>query len=1003
MGKVKQFKYILNQGSVSEIEAIPAYVDSVRERLSIIITLASYYTLEASKTNDRAKRDRLISKATALYSKADKIDLKENMTWVGKGLIFLSKGDTARALDYFNNVLTANSKNSPALLAKACIAFNNQQYEESLSCFKNALKYYPSGKATIRLGLGLNYLKLGKINAAKSAFWRTVQLDPKNVDALVGLAILELNQASTIKGDVDSIQNATKKAFGYLKLAHQINPSHPLVLIHLADHYFFQNEVQKSLEFASSAYSTTQNEKTKAEASYRVARAHHSQDNFSEAFKWYTSSIRSWSDYPLAQFGMGQMYLHNGENEKAIKCFESVLKTQPDNFEALRILGSLSKTSNRSKAFVLLKKVVELNPNDVETWIEIAQLSENNHADALSAYEKAKQALIDKGANVPFQLWNNIGVLKQMMGDLVGAREAYNQVHTLDVDVKTQNVTTLYNQARLLEMENKFEEAEKLYKEILVNHPNYSDCYMRLGSIAKSLGQIQEATEMFNKTLELDDRNADASIFMGNLHLSKGEWQPAQKKFEKVLEYDRHDAYSLLSLGNIYYNARFEKDGKEDKYLQHAMDFYWKVLQQHPSNIWAANGVGIIYAEQNRLQNAKDFFVEVREATADMPDVWINLAHVHLAQGSYTNAIKMYQNCLKKFFNNKDPNVLVYLAKAYFEDGKFTESRQTLMKALHSSPKTETIWFNLALTFEEEAVRILKNNRKTVAELNRSISMLEQSIKIYESVKESKDTKSRSEKHIAYCTATLDKASKQLDATEKHEKTENERQAVIAAQINALREEDERKKMIELQEKEEKKLAEELSAREFTEAAEKIKKDLESKYLASSQGNQQDGFIASEDEEDQGKKKKKKGKKKPSEEEASMFSSDEEDEGGESEGKKKREKKDSKRGKRNRESSPAKAEKKRKKEKKDRKEKKDKKRKKDKKEKRQRTSEDEGKDQKEETEEKNEQSEDVVMTEVKKEENVETTDNNQDEPTTTTPTKVQRSDASASLDDELDI
>ncbi len=72
-----------------------------------------------------------------------------------------------------------------------------------------------------------------------------------------------------------------------------------------------------------------------------------------------------------------------------------------------------------------------------------------------------------------------------------------------------------------------------------------------------------------------------------------------------------------------------------------ATDFYLKALQLDPRNIYAANGVGIIWAERGKYPEAKEFFTQVREATADIPDVWVNLAHVNVAQGQHVNAIKM--------------------------------------------------------------------------------------------------------------------------------------------------------------------------------------------------------------------------------------------------------------------------------------------------------------------------------------------------------------------------
>jgi hypothetical protein len=45
---------------------------------------------------------------------------------------------------------------------------------------------------------------------------------------------------------------------------------------------------------------------------------------------------------------------------------------------------------------------------------------------------------------------------------------------------------------------------------------------------------------------------------------------------------NRHDNYSLVALGNIYYQAKFEKKEKEERYLKLALEFYWKVLQRDP-------------------------------------------------------------------------------------------------------------------------------------------------------------------------------------------------------------------------------------------------------------------------------------------------------------------------------------------------------------------------------------------------------------------------------------
>lgn len=97
------------------------------------------------------------------------------------------------------------------------------------------------------------------------------------------------------------------------------------------------------------------------------------------------------------------------------------------------------------------------------------------------------------------------------------------------------SVTITYNLARLNEALCAFNSSEKLYKDILKEHPNYADCYLRLGCMARDKGQIYDAGEWFKEALRINTEHPDAWSLLGNLHLAKDQWQPAQKKFERVL------------------------------------------------------------------------------------------------------------------------------------------------------------------------------------------------------------------------------------------------------------------------------------------------------------------------------------------------------------------------------------------------------------------------------------------------------------------------------------
>lgn len=88
---------------------------------------------------------------------------------------------------------------------------------------------------------------------------------------------------------------------------------------------------------------------------------------------------------------------------------------------------------------------------------------------------------------------------------------------------------------------------------------------------------------------------------------------------------------------------------------------------------------------------ARDIFAQVREATADFSDVWLNIAHIYVEQKQYVGGIQMYENCLKKFYKHNNVEVMQYLARAYFRAGKLKEAKMTLLKARRVAPQDTVI------------------------------------------------------------------------------------------------------------------------------------------------------------------------------------------------------------------------------------------------------------------------------------------------------------------------
>jgi len=707
-----------------------------QELMNAYDMLAAFFAQEGNKEKNRDKKRELFVKATILYTTADKILMYDQNHLLGRAYFCLLEGDKMeQANQQFDFVLSQNNANIPSLLGKACIAFNKKDYKNALAYYKKALRSNPSCPADVRLGMGHCFLKLGNMEKAKLAFERALELDANCVGAMVGIAILKLNSQ-----EPENIRDGVQK----LSKAYGIDPQNPMVLNHLANHFFFKKDYHKVQHLALHAFHNTENEYMRAESCYQLARCFHVQQDYDQAFQYYYQATQfAASNFSLPHFGLGQMYIYRGDTENAAICFEKVLKAQPGNYETMKILGSLYANSEneekRKIAINHLKKVTEQFPEDVEAWIEYAQILEQTDVnESLKSYSTATNILKEKiKAEIPPEILNNVGSLYYRIGKHEEALQCFEQaLERANIESEEDEsyykliaITIRYNLARVNETLCHHDVAEKTYKEILMDHPNYIDCYLRLGCMARDKGQIYEASDKFKDALQISNDDPDAWSLLGNLHMSKMEWGPAQKKFERILNTHTgtNDSYSQIAMGNVWLlnmQQPIKDRDKLKKYQDRAITDYKAVLKNDPRNIWAANGIGSVLAHKGCLTEARDIFAQVREATADFCDVWLNIAHIYVEQKQYISAIQMYENALKKFYKAPNVEVLQYLSRAYYKAGKLREAKSALLRARRVAPQDTVILFNIALVLQKLAAQLLRDEKSTLEEVLQAVHEL---------------------------------------------------------------------------------------------------------------------------------------------------------------------------------------------------------------------------------------------------------------------------------------
>lgn len=710
--------------------------------------LIMHYVSRAGALPGTSDRERYQSKARDLINKVgDNVSNKVELSLLTANAWAYSLESNQKTFESNLSIVTDKYHTHPAsLVAKGFLALQSaattgarEGSRAALAHFRLALEgsagVMRGEAATARYGIGLAAYRLGMGDLAAKALKRAAAAAEGSgfchAEALCALAALELSA-----GNAEGALELARKA-------HAAEPRDPVALNFIAEYHFCRGDSSESLKAAVEALKEAVDDEVKAESNYLAGRACHSMGDFDQALFYYNNAVSS-APHALAQYGLGQINIHNGMYQNALDDFEKVLVLAPSSFEPLKMAGLLAEVvGHRDAALKHLKAAYDLCPEDSTVIMHIAQLYAARAAEqpeaaegfrvAMLYYDRAIETLRAQGKKAPAELLNNAAVLKQELGDPETAEEYFSAAATaLGVkmeDYPPEAITIAFNTARLYEATGRTKEAKDIYMGILSKHPSYTDCYIRLGVIARNSGLFREAAKEFENVLKVRRGDITANSYLGALELEREDkegYDRAFNRFHKLKESFPNDPYPNIALGNFYYIlSTFRSEDKAAEYLRSATKFFQAALNMDKHNKYAANGVGICLAE---LGNYTDYLNFSKSDTSNIltPEICVNAGHIFMsikdygkAVTSYTNAITHYKararsyscictNSTSAWDNKQIVNTFLYLGAAYFRAKNYSECISALQQALHMQPDSGLIWYNMALAQETAATAALE-------------------------------------------------------------------------------------------------------------------------------------------------------------------------------------------------------------------------------------------------------------------------------------------------------
>ena len=346
------------------------------------------------------------------------------------------------------------------------------------------------------------------------------------------------------------------------------------------------------------------------------------------------------------------------EQKKAIAMFEAVRLTWKDPKKPIKqdtsipiTLSRLYEADQPEKALSCLQQVYQMSVDKLAKHQKYEDIEDRE-------LRNAKQR-----EHLPPQLLNNIGCFQYQLEKYEDAREtlqaALNACVKMGekedpVDMDGTITTTSFNLARTYEALGSLDDAKQVYEGLLERHDDYADARTRLAFIELRQNPTVDGPKAMADLYEAEGSSLEVrSLYAWYLSKSKkratniADDQEQRVYKHTLLNHDKHDQYALTGLGNLWLTTaremRRETDQDREKRrntYQKTMEFYQKALQLDPRNAYAAQGVGIILADDKKdFTAAVQIFSKVKDTIRDA-SVSINLGHVYGELKQYTRAIE---------------------------------------------------------------------------------------------------------------------------------------------------------------------------------------------------------------------------------------------------------------------------------------------------------------------------------------------------------------------------
>ncbi len=395
----------------------------------------------------------------------------------------------------------------------------------------------------------------------------------------------------------------------------------------------------------------------------------------------YLASAMGWHE-------LGTLYLEKEHFEKAIECFQEVLKIDANNFDALHNLGvTLSRRKQEGdldKAVELILKALEIYPEFLVAWRNLGWIYALK-GDFEQAVKCCRRALeMDKRSAESWYMLGYIYGEKKQGKNIDRAIRFYQKALELEPD----HIRALVNLSKIFDEKGDTERAIECCQKALRIDPENALAWTNLGVAYLEKRNIALAIEYSQKAIEIDPECIIAWNNLAIAYSREGDLDKAIRHGLTALELDPDDPVTINNLKMFFFQKRD---------FGMAIKFSKKSLEIEPDNLKALVVLAASYISTGNADSAVTHLTRALKIDPRRIESWRLLALSHIQKGKADLAVKYCQKALR--IDPEDTMSLGLMGKAYAQKLNFALAIEYLNKALAINPRQAQIWDELTRAY----------------------------------------------------------------------------------------------------------------------------------------------------------------------------------------------------------------------------------------------------------------------------------------------------------------